>query len=305
MKLKTEKADEYAKEFEFRNEKWYVSIKNKTIMKKSLLIFLMLCSLTNFGQQAIPTEMLFNPRVNKFSISGIGGGNMHELSSSSSSASAQIATDFAIKLKDTDERYRTLVTSFKYNPTSHTKFFVGDTIDMKRIAFIDNQYLIYFGAKYYALHNSDNDENEARWINSVFFDGSLSTYNIKNSLYNNKGFYNFNLLAGIQGGYTTNTDFGIIAVTLSLQGNYINIYDLTTTDRAFDELLSADYNELARNYYGYGGKFTFQINDFAIYLELRRYYSDNKVVINDFSNRAIFSIGGVATGTIFRSKRED
>ena len=253
-----------------------------------------------FAQQSIPSEMLFNPQEAKFSMSGVGGGNLYEFNTNKSSASGQVATDFVIKVRDDYDKYKGIVTSVKFNPTSYTKYRIGDTIDMKKIAFVNNQYLGYLGLKYSVLHNAEEDD---KLVHTFFYDASISVYNVENSSFNNKGFYNFNMLLGAQLGYTTNTDFGIVALLLSLQGNYINIYDLTTDDSAFDELLGSSYR-LSRNYYGWGGKLTFQINDFALYFELKRYYSDNKTtIIKDFSNRAIFSIGGVATGTIFRNKK--
>ncbi len=63
---------------------------------------------------------------------------------------------------------------------------------------------------------------------------------------------------------------------------------------------------LSRHWIGAGGKILFQINDFAIYVELRQYYPlENKIQIKDFSNRPFFSVGGIATGTIFRNKKDE
>ena len=156
--------------------------------------------------------------------------------------------------------------------------------------------------KYFSLKNHGD---EAKFYRSFYLDFSVSPYNITSSILSNKGFYNFNTTTGWQGGYTTETSFGVIALTFAIQGNYFYIYDNTSDDWAFDELFGYTEKKLSRNWAGGGAKILFQINDFAIYVEGRRYFPlDNNTQIKDFSNRPIFSIGGIATGTIFRNKRE-
>jgi hypothetical protein len=140
-------------------------------------------------------------------------------------------------------------------------------------------------------------------FNSFFADFSVSPYNIVSTIETNNGFYNFNTTSGFQFGYTTATGFGVIALTFALQANYFYIYDYTSSDWAFDELLNYTEKTLSRQWFGGGGKIIFQINDFAIYIE-SRYYApiENQIQIRDFSTRPIFSIGGIATGTIFKNK---
>lgn len=266
---------------------------------KSIFLFL---SIKIFAQQAIPVEMIYEPEVNNFSISGVGGGNIHEFKANNSSASAQFAVDFNIHLKEKNSKIKTLTNSIKYNPIAQTRFKNIDTVEMNKLAFIDNQYMFFFGIKHYVLRPLSED---ARLYRSLYLDFSISPYYIQTIIPENNGFYNFNSTFGFQGGWTTETNFGVIATTFSLQGNYIYIYDLTTDDWAFDELFGFSSKQLSRNWLGGGAKILFQINDFAIYVEGRRYFPiDNQIQIKDFSNRPIFSIGGIATGTIFRNKKD-
>ncbi len=266
---------------------------------KVLLFAFLLSVTTAFSQQAMPVEMIFAPQKNNFAISGIGGGNLDDFKTKS--ASGQLVFDINMYTKETEKRKNTTSISVKYNPTVDYKFSLSETINMNKIAFIDNQYMLFTGLHYYSLKAKNvNSKN----YYSFFSDFAFSPYSVESSNPENSGFFNFNSTTGFQSGMITNTSFGIIGISLALQGNYIYIYDKSTSDNSFDELLGFSDKQLSRNYIGTGGKLTIQINDFAIYLELRRYYPlDNTIIIDDFSNRPIFSIGGVATGTIFRNKK--
>jgi len=269
-------------------------------MKTIYLLILMFSVFRTVAQQAIPVEMIYAPDENNFSISGVGGGNIHEFKAQNSNASAQLAVDFNINLGESST-LRTLTTSVKYNPVAKTSFSTSETFDINRLTFVDNQYLFFLGLRYYSLKSN----NEAKFFGNIFTDFSVSPYDITSTSPFNQGFYNFSTTSGTQFGYTTETNFGVIALGLSLQGNYFYIYDYTTDDIAFDELFGYVDRTLSRQWAGGGAKITFQINDFAIFIEGRQYLPiENRVGIKDFSNRPIFSIGGIATGTIFRNKKE-
>jgi len=197
-------------------------------MKIKFIIIFCLFSAKIFAQQAIPVEMIFSPRENNFSISGVGGGNIHEFKAENSSASAQLAVDFNIHLKEKRNKLKTLSTSVKYNPVAQTNFNVRDSFNINRLAFIDNQYMFYIGLRNYSLRDY---EEEARFYGSFYLDFSVSPYNIKSLTTTNKGFYNFNTTTGWQGGYTTETNFGVIALSFSIQGNYFYIYDSLLSDK--------------------------------------------------------------------------
>jgi len=273
-------------------------------MKLFSILFFLSITLKLFSQQAIPVEMIYAPQENNFSISGVGGGNIHEFKAQNSSASAQLAVDFNINLNEKNYKLKTLSTTVKYNPIAQTRFDVSDDFDINRLAFIDNQYMFFLGLRHYSLKNYD--EEEARFYGSFYLDFSVSPYEIISYNITNEGFYNFNTTTGWQGGYTTETNFGVIALTFAVQGNYFYIYDYKTDDWAFDELFGYSEKTLSRQWAGGGAKISFQINDFAVYVEGRQYYPlDNSIQIKDFSNRPVFSIGGIATGTIFRNKRDE
>ncbi len=233
-------------------------------LKVNILIFFFFIIAKSYSQQAMPVEMIFAPKENNFAISGIGGGNLDDFKTKS--ASGQLVFDINMYTKEKDNRKNTTSVSVKYNPTMISKFDLSKTINMNKIAFIDNQYMLFTGLHYYSL--KDKNENSKNFF-SIFTDFAFSPYTIENSIPENSGFYNINSTSGIQGGMITNTSFGIIGISLALQGNYIYIYDKTTSDNSFDKLLGYHEFRLSRNYIGTGSKLTIQINDFAIYLEVR------------------------------------
>lgn len=63
-------------------------------MKKSIFLWMFsLLTLNLWAQQPSPIGILYNPRVNKFAISGVGGGNAYEFSAAKSSTSGQVSFD--------------------------------------------------------------------------------------------------------------------------------------------------------------------------------------------------------------------
>lgn len=255
--------------------------------------------------------MVYNPRVNTFTVSGVGGGNVYELSADKSSSSGQFSIDWNIALNNKKRGYyssgdklRTLTTVFKYNPLLRANYINGDSAELRKIAFVDNEFQIMFGFRYNQL-TSFGSEGSSRLLSSYFVDFSTAPYEIQNSVSNSTGFRNFNVNFGGQFGYMTNLDFGLLGVTINPQINTIFIYDDKSGDIGFEELAGSS-EKLGRTYMGFGGKIVVYLNDFAFYFEGRKYTTPKTYPeIIGLTDRAIFSLGGVATGTVFKNKTDE
>lgn len=264
-----------------------------------------------FCQQPSPIGIIFNPRVNTFAISGVGGGNLYELTAKKSSTSGQVALDWNIGLKDgktkkkSKDKLTTLTTIFKYNPFLQANYVTGDSIELRKIAFVDNEFQMLLGFRLTNLKSMANDNN-SKSINMFFADASMAPYELKYSINPlNSGFRNFNINLGYQIGYYTNTDFGLVGFTFSPQINFINIYENRSNGTSFEELNNSTV-ALSRNLLGGGFKINIPLNDFCFFFEARKYFPlDNSNSINGLTDRTIFSFGGVATGTVFKTKTKE
>lgn len=263
-----------------------------------------------FAQQPSPIGIIFNPRVNKFAVSGVGGGNFYELTSKNSSTSGQVAFDVNIGIKDgvtkrnSKNKYTTFTSVFKYNPLLKAKYLSGDSIEMRKIAFVDNEFALHLGFRFSKIKEV-GIENDTKLVSMPFLDCSLTPYRLTKSVDSlNKGFYNFNVNLGWQFGFITNTDIGLFGVLFSPQVNFISIYDFNN-GTSFEELNKSSV-KLSNNLLGFGGKFSVPLNDLSIFFELRKYYPlDNTNHIFGLTDRAIISFGGVATGTVFKTKTKE
>ena len=284
---------------------------------KYIVLSLIICFYSNYVvcQHVSNARMMHNPRVNTFSVSGVGGGNLYEFDAKNSSSSGQITIDWNIAIdnssKNSNKRstdYRsssnklnTLTTVFKYNPFLKANFISGDSSEIRKIAFVDNEFQLMIGFRYNSLKTFGSDNN-SKFIRSYFIDLSTAPYQIQQSTTNSTGFRNFNVNLGAQFGYMTNLDFGLLGVTFNPQFNYVNIYDNRPGDKGFEEIIRSK-SDLSRNYFGLGGKLVVYLNDFAIFFEGRKYITSSQYSTTfGLSDRAIFSIGGVATGTVFKNK---
>lgn len=280
-------------------------------MKICLTLILIVVAKISFSQQPSPIGIIFNPRVNTFAISGVGGGNLYELTAQKSSTSGQVALDWNIALKDginkknNKPKLTTLTTIFKYNPFLQANFVNGDSIEMRKVAFVDNEFQMLLGFRMNVLKSLGTDDN-SKMINMFFLDACMAPYRLENSISpTNTGFRNFNINLGYQFGYITNTDFGLVGFTISPQLNFISIYEDQVGGTSFEELNNST-NTLSRNILGGGFKINIPLNDFCFFFETRKYFPlDNSNSINGLTDRAIFSFGGVATGTVFKTKTKE
>lgn len=149
-------------------------------------------------------------------------------------------------------------------------------------------------------------DNNSKLLKSIFMDISTAPYSLRNSMNPfNSGFRSFNINGGWQIGYISNSDIGVYGVILSPQINYIYLYENNPNGKAFEEL-NRSVEELSNNFLGWGLKISVPMNDFCIFFETRKYiplgHSNN---IYGLTDRAIFSLGGIATGTVFKTKTKE
>jgi hypothetical protein len=282
-------------------------------MKIKITLSVVLMSILSsyvIAQQASPIDMLYAPRENTFAISGVGGSNMY-LQSKKASSSGQIALDWNIALKDgyskrnSNSKYTTLTTIFKYNPLAQTEYESKDSVEMKKIGFVDNEFNMMLGLRLSSVTDMGYDA-EAKLFKNFFIDGTMSPYSLTSMIDSNKiGFKNFNINGGLQLGYITNTDFGIVGFTITPEFSFISIYEDQSNGRAFEQLFNSPY-DLSHSIMGWGMKVTVPLNDFCFFFEFRNYYPvSNDVVIRGLTDQTIFSFGGVATGTVFKAHSDD
>lgn len=279
-------------------------------MKPISLLLLLFQSAVAYSQQPSPISLIYNPRVNTFAISGVGGGNLYEFTDARGSASGQIAVDYNISLKDDKtrkgkDRNLTLMPLVKWNPTLQAKYQSGDTLSIRKLAFIDNEYSFFVGFRLNQIREFGNTDN-SKWLNSVFIDMSYTPYKLTGSSNpNNSGFSNLNFNLGGQFGFITNTEIGLFGVTFNPQLNYISVYEEKSNGSSLEELIHVN-NTISRNYLGAGLKMNIAINDFSIFFETRKYFPLNtSYSVPGLNDRMIFSIGGVATGTAFKTKTKE
>ncbi len=283
-------------------------------MSKKKLVLLFTCiivAVSVYSQQPSPIGILYNPRVNTFAISGVGGGNLYEFTSEKSSTSGQVALDWNIGLSNGKakssgkDKLTTLTTIFKYNPFLKANYISGDSIDMRKLAFVDNEFQMLIGFRLSNIRQAGIDYN-SRLLNLFFVDASMAPYALANSINPlNTGFRNFNINFGYQFGYITNTDFGLVGFTISPQLNYMYVYENIATGTSFEELNRSN-SKLSRNILGGGFKISIPLNDFSFFFEARKYFPiDNQIEIAGLTDRMIFSFGGVATGTVFKTKTKE
>lgn len=282
---------------------------------KTKIIVLLVCFLLAldyfYGQQPSPIGILFNPRVNTFVISGVGGGNLNELTTPEGSTSGQVAFDWNIGLADgltkksKKEKHSTLTTLFRYNILLQSNYLSCDSIEMRKLVFVDNKFQMLLGLRLSNIREFSTDNN-SKLLNLLFLDASMAPYKLERSFdLLNTGFRSFNINGGYQFGYITNTDFGLVGFMISPQINYLFVYDNESNGTSF-EIFNNAVAKLSRNILGGGFKINIPLNDFYFFFEARKYFPlNNSSNIIGLTDRAIFSFGGIATGTVFKTRTKE
>ncbi len=284
-------------------------------MYRILRVLALLLSLESSSQQLSPIEMIAQPRQHKFAVSGIGGGNLYETKSKTGSSSGQMSVDWNMFSSDKTTRSgkdktSTVGTIFRYNPVITTRLLDKDSLVAKKLPYVDNEYLIHFGMRSRGIRPMGDDgyydsySEDAEGTNMLlggFFDVMYTPYAFQIDTSTSK-FQIVNLHVGMQWGFfNANSPIGAIGFSFSPQFDYLKIVDDPENVNGFERSMKSNVN-LPSNVVGTGGKFIFQINDFAVFFECREYWPVNSSEdIPGLTRRPIISFGGVAIGTAFRN----
>lgn len=269
------------------------------------------------AQQLSPTDMIIQPRQNRFAISGIGGGNLYETKSKTGSSSGQISVDWNMFSKDRismggNDKTVTTGTVFRYNPVITTRLLDKDSLVAKKLPFVDNEYLLHFGLRSRGLRGAGDayydgysTDNETAVLTGVFIDFMYTPYAVEVDT-SIARFNTVNIHGGYQCGFFNgNSPVGSIGFAFSPQVDYLQIVDDAEAPNGFERSMKSNVN-LPSKVIGTGFKFIFQVNDFAVFFEARKYWGLNsQAEIAGLTDRALISFGGVATGTAFRNSPND
>lgn len=274
---------------------------------KCVAVLLMMAPLFIKAQQSTPSDMLYDPRSSTFAISGVGGSNVY-LQSNKTSSSGQISLNWNVAIKDgyskrnSKKNFTTLTTLFKYNPLVQTHYEPTDSKEVKKLGFTDNEFSMMLGLRLSAVSAMTYDK-EAKKVKILFADASMTPYVLSSVIDTvTSGFKSFNFCTGLQVGYMTNTDLGLVGFMLSPELNYIYIYENEVKGMALEQYMNMEYH-VSHSIIGYGIKLTVPLNDFCFFFECRKYYPlDNETTIPGLTDRALFTFGGLATGTVFKAK---
>lgn len=275
-----------------------------------------------FAQHPTPVDMLYQPLDDFFRFSGAGGGNLYGLFKSSGAASGVLSLDGNFNLKEkvvnAKRKINTLAVGFKLHPFVNTLIASGDSmlnsalVDERRFAFQDNDFRIQFGGRFTRL--SEKEKNPNIGIKSFaqgFLDIIIVPYQIQNSVAGNKGFTTLSLNAGGKFGFMTKFMGGTFGATLNPQLDMLFIMD-SPGSTSLEEVTQLNLTNLqnlttktARGYVAGGLKIEIPLNDFLLSFDIRRYFKmGSGAELEGLTSNTLFSIGGVAMGSIFKNRNK-
>lgn len=291
-------------------------------MKKYLKQFSILVSISilfigkALAQQPVPIDMLYQPLDDYFRFSGAGGGSLYGLFKPSGAASGIMSLDANFNLKEKVEnakrKINTLAVNFKIHPFVNSLIGSGDSIDVRRFIFQDNDFRVQFGARFTRLKEREKLPNLGfKSYAQGFADIIILPFQVSNSVdpTENKGFTTLSINAGGKFGIIgkfMGGKFGISAnpqldMLLILDGANSKALEEVTIRNVSTALLDA-LPRSARAYIAGGVKIEVPLNDFILSFDIRRYFKiGSGPELAGLTDRTQFSIGGVATGTIFKN----
>lgn len=286
-------------------------------MKNLLFALSLLLSGQLFAQHPTPVDMLFNPSENIFQFSGAGGGNLYGLFKASGAASGVLALDANYNLKEKvangRKKINTIALNFKVHPFINTLLEGRDSLDFRKLAFQDNDFRLQFGARYTMLSEKEKKgllEGNSKRFAQAFIDVIVVPYQIEESVSNQTGFTSLSLNMGGKFGILRKIMGGTFGITANPQLDLLFILD---QDMAFEEAFLKDptANQLAnmqasaRAFAAAGLKIEVPLNDFMLTFDVRRYYKLGEgAELEGLTDRTLFSVGGVAMGSIFSKKKK-
>lgn len=291
-------------------------------MKKLLFIFISLfCMAGAWAQHSSPIKMLYQPRQNFITFSGAGGGNLYSLFKAAGSASGILGLDGVIKLgedklKEKFNNLKSLALTAKANFFNNTNLKAYDSLDIRRMVFQDNDFRFVMGARYNFLkEKKENPNDRLKTFATGFFDLIITPYRVDKTTtaYGNKGMTNISLNMGGKFGFLTKWGIGLFGITVNPQLDFLFIAN-SKNDYSLEEVLQIPFDvqsalptvDLARSYFGIGTRIEIPLNDFAICFDLRKYFKMGPgQAIEGLQNGVVFSVGGMAIGSIFKNKDKE
>jgi hypothetical protein len=273
------------------------------------------------AQQPSPVDMLYQPLDDYFRFSGAGGGSLYGLFKPSGAASGIMSLDANFNLNEKVENAKrkisTLSFNFKIHPFVNSLIQSGDSMDVRRFIFQDNDFRLQFGARFTKLKEREKLPNLGfKSYSQGFVDFVILPFQVSNSVdpTQNKGFTTLSVNAGGKFGIITKFmggNFGINAnpqvdMLLILDGSDSKALEEVTLRNVSTTILDA-LPKSARAYIGTGVKIEIPLNDFIISFDIRRYFKmGSGPELEGITDKTQFSIGGIATGSIFKnSKRKN
>lgn len=299
-------------------------MKTKFTFSLSLFAFLFFMQMPKvYAQHPSPVDMLYAPLENYFRFSGAGGGNLYDFYKSSGAASGVLSFDgnfnLSEKVANTRRRINTVGVSFKVHPFINTLIESADSMDVRRFAFQDNDFRIQFGARFTHLKEKEKFPNLGfKRFAQGFVDLIIVPYQVENSVdpNNNTGFTTLSLNAGGKFGIMTKFMGGTFGMTINPQVDLLFIVNAPNSN-ALEEVIYGETTinnsaanlaalpQTARGYAAGGVKIEVPLNDFVLSFDIRRYYKiGNGEEMPGMTNNTLFSVGGVAMGSILKNRKK-
>lgn len=279
-------------------------------------LFLLIAT-TAKAQHPTPVDLLYDPVNEFFRFSGAGGGNLFGLNKASGVASGVLSIDGNFNISEKIENARRKINTgsftFKLHPFVNTLIPSGDSIDVRRFVFQDNDFRVMLGGRFSRLKEWEKNPNmKAKTFAQGFVDFIFVPYQVENSITDNQGFTTVSINAGGKFGIITKFLGGKFGITANPQFDLLFIMD-GPNSTALEEITREDVANLAnipksaRGYAGGGVKIEIPLNDFMISFDIRKYFKmGSGEELTGITDNVLFSFGGVAMGSIFknRSKKE-
>ncbi len=271
------------------------------------------------AQHPTPVEMLYAPLDNYFRFSGAGGGNLYNFYQSSGAASGVLSFDgnfnLSEKIENARRKINTVAVTFKVHPFINTLIESGDSMDVRRFAFQDNDFRIQMGARFTHLKEKEKQLLGTKRFAQGFVDLIIVPYQVENSVdpNNNTGFTTISLNAGGKFGIMTKFMGGTFGATINPQIDMLFIMDGPNSTSLEEVVYSsntvvnnlASLPQTARGYVAGGLKIEIPLNDFLLSFDFRRYFKLGEgEELAGLTNNTLFSVGGVAMGSILKNRKK-
>jgi hypothetical protein len=223
------------------------------------------------AQHPTPVDMLYQPLDDYFRFSGAGGGSLYGLFKPSGAASGILSLDANFNLKEKVEKAKrkinTLTVDFKIHPFINTLIQSGDSMDIRRFVFQDNDFRIQLGTRFTRLKENEKLPNLGfKSYMQGFVDLIIVPYQVGNSVdpTQNRGFTTLSFNAGGKFGVITKFMGGNFGISANPQLDMLLILD-GSDSKALEEATLRTVSQAAldamprsaRGYIGGGVKLKF------------------------------------------------